>query len=68
MSKEDDQVMPQSYQDWIRAEIEKELTPVRSTMRTLLRVQEWLLSAVKTLKTRKCAAEWTSEFLPEDTD
>jgi len=68
MSLEDEQVMPHSYQEWVIRYVERELAPIRSTQRTLLRVQEWLLAAVKTLKPRKCAAEWTSEFLPEDTD
>ena len=68
MSKDDDQVMPTSYQEWVINYVENELKPIRSTQRTLLRVQEWLLSSVKALKPKTCDREWTSEFLPLDTD
>ena len=68
MSTEDDEVMPQSYQEWIVNYVERELKPIRSTQRTLLRVQEWLLNSVKSLKPKTCDRQWTSEFLPEDTD
>ena len=69
MSLEDENIMPQSYQEWVAAYVERELRPIKSTQRTLLRVQEWLLNAVKALKKpQDCSREWTSEFLPEDTD